>query len=145
MRINRKTIGMSLLSIGLMIAISGCSATGSKFVKPKAPTKNKGMLYVYRPSSLFGAGMYYDVRVDGKVIGTVRNGGYIAKELSLGKKTLSAKTEAVTSIPIIIRKNQTTCVKAGIGLGVLVGRATLKVLDNATCFKEIKGTKQSFD
>lgn len=145
MKLNLSLIGTTVTATLLVFAMSGCAGNGPQFTKHEKPKNGNGILYVYRPSSLMGAAMYYDVKVDNKVIGTLDNGEYIKKELRPGKKIIAATTESTVSLPVTIQKNKMTCVKAGIGFGVVVGRPTLELVDQATCMKEIKGTKKSID
>jgi len=136
---------LSLSGLILLIGLSGCTGNGPKFKAPEQPNRGKGMLYVYRPSSLIGAGMYYDIKIDNQVIGSMDNGEYIVKELSPGRKIVSAATESTVTVPVTIQKNKMTCVRAGITIGIVVGRPTLEYVDNNICLKEIKGTKKSID
>jgi len=145
MKQNIQMVNLSIVGVLLAIGLSGCTGNGPQFTAAKQPTKGKGILYVYRPSSLMGAGMHYDVKVDNKVIGSMDNGEYMSIELSPGRKTVSATTESTTTLPVVIQKGKMTCVRAGIGFGVVVGRPTLEHVDNVTCLKEIKDTKKSTD
>jgi hypothetical protein len=145
MKQNFGLIGLSVGGLILAISLSGCTGNGPQFTSVQQPKHGKGILYVYRPSSLMGAGMHYDVKVNSHVIGSMDNGEYMSKELSHGQKVVSATTESTTTLPVNIQKGKMTCVRAGIGFGVLVGRPTLEHVDNNTCLKEIKDTVKSID
>ena len=145
MKINLPLVGISITGLLVMFGLSGCTGNGPQFTAPQKASKGNGMLYVYRQSRFVGGGMHYDVKVDNHIIGSMDNGEYIARELSPGTKTVSAKTEVTVTTPVVIQKNTMTCVKAGVGFGILVGRPTLKLVDNTTCLKEIKNTVKSVD
>ena len=145
MKRNLPLIGISIGGMLLMLGLSGCTGNGPQFTAPQKAGNGKGMLYVYRPSSFIGGGVHYDVKVDNRVIGSMDNGEYMLRALSPGKKVVSAKTEATATLPVTIRKGKMTCVKAGVGIGFFIGRPTLKLVDNTTCLKEIKGTVKSVD
>jgi hypothetical protein len=114
------------------------------------PSENKSMLYVYRPSSFVGGGVYYDIHANDnnkdEVIGTLRNGGFIEKEIAPTENVeIWAKTESKASVSLDMKPNETYCVKGGVGIGFLVGRPNLEIVDRALCEKEIIDTQRSFD
>jgi len=101
----------------------------------------KGMLYVYRPESFVGGGVYYDVH-DGaqkdKVLGTIVSGSVVAAELNPGVHEIWAKTEAKAGVPVTMKRGATQCIKAGVTMGVFVGRPSLQKVDMQTCRYDIK-------
>jgi len=106
----------------------------------KAPSPGKGMLYVYRPSAFYGGGVFYDLHDSAqgdKVLGTITSGSVIAAELEPGSREIWAKTEAKVSVPVTIEAGKTQCVKAGVGMGLLVGRPTLEKAALDQCRKEV--------
>ncbi len=148
MKFNLSLITTGIIGATLVIGFTGCGAKGKQFSGFKTPEKGKGMVYVYRPSSFIGGGVYYDVKNQNnndEVIGTLRNGGFISKEMTPGKKTLWAKTEATSTVPVEVKANEIVCVKGGVGFGFLAGRPDLKNVDKSTCELEIKDTQESTD
>ncbi len=148
MKLNKSLITTGILALGLVIGFTGCGAKGKQFSGFKIPEKGKGMVYVYRPSSFVGGAVYYDVKNKNnsdEVIGTLRNGGFISKEMTPGPKTLWAKTESTSTVPVIVKENEVVCVKGTVNMGFLVGRPQLDNIDNTTCQTEIKMTKESVE
>jgi len=141
-----KTTGMIGIGIAAAILLGGCAGNqpmpqavqNGKLKKAKA---GKGMLYVYRPSSFVGGAIYYDIHdgaQNGKVLGTIVSGSVVASELKPGSREIWAKTEAKVGVPITLRSGATQCVKAGVSMGLFVGRPTLQKVDMQTCRYDIK-------
>lgn len=150
MKFNKKNVGLLIVTISATFIFTGCGAKGEKFGSFKLPSENKSMLYVYRPSSFMGGGVYYDIHTNDnnkdEIIGTLRNGGFIEKEITPTENTeIWAKTESKASVSIDMKPNETYCVKGGVGIGFLVGRPNLEIVDKALCEKEIVNTERSFD
>lgn len=148
MKFYKKKLLVLVATIGATFVFTGCGAKGEKFGSFKLPTENKSMLYVYRPSSFVGGGVYYDINVNennkNEIIGTLRNGGFIEKEITPTENLeVWAKTESKASVSLDIKPNETYCVKGGVGVGFLVGRPNLEIVDKGLCEKEIKDTQKS--
>lgn len=150
MKFYNKNLLVLVTTISATFIFTGCGAKGEKFGSFKMPSENKSMLYVYRPSSFVGGGVYYDIQVNknnkDEIIGTLRNGGFIEKEI-IPTENLEvwAKTESKASVSLDIKPNETYCVKGGVGVGFLVGRPNLEIVDKKLCEKEIIDTQRSFD
>ncbi|MBI2771604.1 MAG: DUF2846 domain-containing protein [Burkholderiales bacterium] len=73
---------------------SGC-ATGPKFggLEPIPPAK--AQIYFLREAKVFGAGMSFDLLVDGVKVGALPNGGYLPLAVTPGRHTLSAQAGAL--------------------------------------------------
>ena len=148
MKINLSLVTTGILGLSLVIGLTGCGAKGKQFSGFKTPEKGKGIVYVYRPSSFIGGGVYYEVKNknnNDEVIGTLRNGGFISKQMLPGQKVLWAKTESTTTVPVTVKANEIVCVKGPVGMGFLVGRPDLKNIDKQTCKLEIKETQESIE
>jgi hypothetical protein len=88
-------------------------------------------LYVYR-STAFGFAINYDLQLDDEVICRVKAvWGQEVKVYKFGKHELWAETEAKVSCPIDIEPGKSYYVKCGVGMGLLVGRPTIKLVDEA--------------
>jgi len=148
MKINLSLVTTGIIGVTLALGFTGCGAKGKQFTGFKTPTEGKGMVYVYRPSSFIGGGVYYDVKNknnDDEVIGTLRNGGFISKEMTPGKKILWAKTEATSTVAVDVKENDIVCIQGTVNMGLLVGRPDLKNVDKAVCEIEIKDTQESIE
>lgn len=128
-----------------LFALSGCGAKGAKFSGFQKPVEGKGLIYLYRPESFNGGSVYYDVHAQGKVIGTLRNGGYFLAYLEPGETEIWAKTKAKNAVYIDIKPNTMYCVKGGVDVGLMMGRPTLVTVNQMTCKHEILETQFSSD
>ena len=127
------------------IVFTGCSAKGTKFTSFEQPSDGNSMVYVYRPSSAWGWAVNYTANAteDNKTtfIAVIQNGSYGNTKVSANKEVeIWAETESKTSITIDTESNKTYCIRAGVGMGILIGRPTLEQVDMETCEKEIVET-----
>lgn len=141
-----KTILGIVVSIGAVVLLSGCGASGQQFSQFTAPKPDRAQVYVYRPESFVGGGVYYDVHITNsmnpdRIIGELVNGSYIEFDVPSGESEVWGKTEAKSSITLDVKTGETYCVKGGVGIGFLVGRPNLEIVDMATCKNEIAGTR----
>lgn len=98
------------------------------------------MLYVYRPSQLYGGGLYYDVHIDKELMGTLKNGAFLEKELPAGTYEIWAETEAKRNIDVTLEPATVTCIRGGVTLGFMVGRPTFSPVPLNQCTEELAGT-----
>jgi hypothetical protein len=150
MKSYHKGVLLGLSSVAVAIVFTGCGAKGEQFKSFKTPAENKSMLYVYRPSSFVGGGVYYDVHAttssSDEIIGTLKNGGFIEKEMTPAENIeIWAKTESKSSVNLNIKTNEIYCVKGEVGMGLIVGRPYLSIIDKTICEKEIIETNRSYD
>lgn len=143
MRLNKYYVGVA--ATVATIVFTGCSAKGAKFTSFEQPNDGKSMVYVYRPSSAWGWAVNYTANAteDNKTtfIGVIQNGSYGNTEVSANKEVeIWAQTESKTSITLDTENNKTYCIRAGVGMGLVVGRPTLEQVDIETCQKEIVDT-----
>ncbi len=138
----------SILTLMSLIFLTGCGADGPPFSGFIKPEKGKGVLYVYRPSSFFGAGVSYDVKnkTDDNVVGYLRNGGFIKQQMNPGEKTIWAQPSLIkTTEKITIKEGEISCIKGEVGIGILIARPILNKIDLNKCKAEIKETVESIE
>ena len=68
----------------MLVLLAGCAANGPKYTNSIDISKEKGNLYIYRPYALLSGGLSANVFVDDKLMGTLKNGGYIKLSLTSG-------------------------------------------------------------
>jgi len=161
---------LAILAIGL----TGCGATGAKFQGFTKPQANKALVYIYRPAAFSAAGVNYtayDV-TNKKVIGAVRNGGYIKYNVKPGKITiammfnpdagltaLTVATSLATGITYVadgngrldgtytlnLKRGETKCIKWDPGKITWNARKIKRrPVSNKQCKKEIINTQYSY-
>jgi hypothetical protein len=70
----------SAVVVCVAAAVTGC-ATGPEFVAPEPPSPGRAAVYIYRASSVFGAGVKPEVWVGARSVGAMLNGGYKREEV----------------------------------------------------------------
>ena len=73
-----------LCLIALCAGLGACAAGGRPFVKAEPPAANEARVYVYRPAHLQQSGTYPTVSLDGKPVGGLKNGGFLALSMPAG-------------------------------------------------------------
>jgi hypothetical protein len=121
-----------------MLLLAACAASGTKFQRITDIPKDKGVVYVYRPNSIMGAAVHYNVYpgTDEAICDLIRN-GYCLYYSNPGELELWGKTESKSSITVDIKSGQEHFVKGGLSLGFLVGRPNFMAVDNKTGLEEI--------
>lgn len=125
----------SMLMIGLsMLAMQPAAATvAGDDDKAEAaatasalptPAPGKGQIVIFRPSSM-GFAIKCTVREDGAMIGRVGAGKYYVVEVEPGLHNLTAKTEKTDTVAVQVEADETSYVKCGISMGIMVGRPNL--------------------
>lgn len=140
-----KALSLMVL-VGAVIALSGCGASGQQFTQFATPKADRGLVYVYRPSSFVGGGVYYDIHVTNPanadfIAGELVNGSYVQIDVPSGESEIWGKTESKSSVTVDVKQGETYCVRGGVGIGFLVGRPNLEIVDMATCRTQIVETK----
>lgn len=134
--------------IGTIFLFTGCGAKGQQFAGFAKPKENRGLVYVYRPNGFVGGGVYYDIHVTNSttpdfIAGELVNGGYVEVDVPTGENEIWGKTEAKSSITLDVKNGDIHCVKGGVGVGFLVGRPNLEIVDSEKCKTEIVETKKA--
>jgi hypothetical protein len=108
-----------------IILISGCATLGPKFAKIEKVPDGTALVYIYRPSSIMGMTVSYDVKVGEKVIATLHDGGYFPYYVKPGELELWAKTETRAAVTLRVKAGEVHYVKGTVGVGFFVYRPHL--------------------
>jgi hypothetical protein len=125
----KKTSLLLCLSM-LALAPSAALAAGDKpaaaaaAVTLPAPTPGKGQVVFFRPSSM-GFAIKCTVRDNGAMVSRVGAGKYHVIEVEPGLHNFTAKTEKTDAVAVQVEPDETSYVKCGISMGVMVGRPNL--------------------
>lgn len=144
---SKKTLWV-MISVGAAMFLSGCGASGQPFSQFATPKQDQGLVYVYRPSSVLGMGVYYDIHVTNPtnpdlIAGELVNGSYVEVDVPVGENEIWGRTESKTSVTLDVKNGETYCVKGGVGIGFFIGRPNFEIVDMQTCQTEIVGTNQN--
>lgn len=110
--------------------LSGC-ATGVKYqdmantipaVKP-----NQGRVYFLRSSSMVGAAIQPEIRLDGQVVGESKPGGFFFVDKAPGNYLASTSTETEKTLSFTLAAGETKYVRTSPSFGLLVGRIVVEL------------------
>jgi len=137
---------LALLALFCVLGLNcGCAAKGPAFTPVAAIPEGKSLIYVYRPSGFIGGGVHYDVYAGQEKICNLVQGGYCQYFGAPGEIEIWGKTESKGTVTVDSLAGQTAYVKAGVGMGFLVGRPNFTVVDANLGGTEIKDCKLSVD
>lgn len=120
---------------------SGCATLGPVYTKVDKVPQDRGLVYIYRPSSIMGSGVAYDVKVGDNVVTTLHSGGYFPYFSTPGEVEFWAKTESRSAVTIDVKSGQVYYIKGSLGVGFFVGRPHLMVVPADVGEKEIAECK----
>ncbi len=79
----------SLLLISLATVLAACSATGKQFGGLEKPESGYAHVYVYRPFTFKQSGIFPDIKLDSKLVGKLKNGGFLMIKAEPGDHKLA--------------------------------------------------------
>ena len=124
---------LSLLCVGaLSLAASTAAVAGSPdpvaaapvATALPAPKPGMGQVVIFRPSSM-GFAIKCTVRENGAMVGRVGAGKYYVIDAAPGVHNFTAKSEATDTVAIQVEADETSYLKCGISMGLMVGRPNL--------------------
>jgi hypothetical protein len=129
-----------LVLASLCVTFSGCANLGAKYTPEAATPTDRAAVYVYRPGSM-GAAISPNVQANGVPLSDLPAHGYFVYDAKPGELTLTAHTEATTSITLDVKAGETYYVKGSLGMGFFVGHPHLVVVTKDVGESEIKDCK----
>jgi hypothetical protein len=115
--------------------LAGCATTGVRHAEMKStlapPKPDEGRIYFYREGSLFGAAIQPDIRLNGKVVGSSRPGGFFYVDRPAGSYEAHASTEVERMVSFTLAAGETKYIRTSPSFGVLVGRINLELVNPA--------------
>lgn len=133
-----------LIKLGLLVTftiLTGCAATGPAFQKINYIPNDKGIVYVYRPNSLIGSAVRYDVYANNDLVCHLIRGGYCLYYAKPGEVEFWGKTESKGSITIDVKSGKEHYVKGSLSFGLLVGRPNFSLVEEQEAMKDINDCK----
>jgi hypothetical protein len=128
--------------VAMVCVMAGC-ASGPAFKKIDEIPQGKGLVYIYRPAGIVGSAIAYDVYAGTEKVGRLVPGGYLTYLSSPGELEIWGKTESKGSVTLDVRTGQEHYVKGSLGVGFLVGRPVITVVEPQVGQKEIQDCKQN--
>lgn len=126
----KRILSIALLAFSTLF-FAGCAATGTPYAQANAamPTlkPGEGRIYFFRSSSMFGAAMQPDIKLNGQVVGESKPGGYFYVDRPAGKYTASASTETEKTASFTLDAGETKYLRSSVTFGVVAGRVILEL------------------
>ena len=138
---NKAKISLLLLLGVLAMTQFGCASLGKPYEPVASIASDKAVVYIYRPSSFVGAAVSYTVNAGTTPVVKLYNGGYFPYVTGPGELELWAQTESKSAVTLDLKAGDRKYVKGTLGVGFLVGRPNLTVVDTALAESEIKECK----
>jgi hypothetical protein len=116
--------------VGVAFALSGC-ATGVKFQEmadsiPSLP-KDQGRIYFFRSSSMMGAALQPEVRLNGEVVGQSKPGGFFYVDRPAGTYVAATATETEKTASFALQAGETKYLRTSVSFGLVVGRVVVEL------------------
>ncbi|MGZ2749801.1 DUF2846 domain-containing protein [Burkholderia stagnalis] len=138
----RKSYRKLMLCAGAVLTMAGC-ASGPSYqqVAGSIPTlaPQSGRVYFFRSSSMFGAALQPEIKLNGEKIGESKPGGFFYVDRPAGQYTASTSTETEKTLSFALDAGETKYVRTSPSFGLLVGRVVPTLEDAAVAQKEIEG------
>lgn len=138
-----KTFLRCLLLLALAVAVTGC-ASGPKFGEFQqsiAPLKpDTGRVFFYR-SSILGAAIQPDIKLNGTIIGKAVPQAFFFVDLAPGEYKVVTTTEVKRTLSFTLDAGQTRYVRMNISMGLVMGHVYGELVDEKIWTKGIKDCK----
>ncbi len=122
-----KLAGMAMA----VTALAGCAASGARYdqVASSMPSlkAGEGRVYFFRASSMVGAAVQPDIRLDGAVVGESKPGGFFYVDRPAGSHVASSATETEKVVTFVLEPGESKFVRSSISMGLVVGRVVLEL------------------
>lgn len=126
--------------ISLVISLVGCaSGVKHKDMAASIPTlkADQGRIYFFRSSSMFGAALQPEIRLDGKAVGNSKPGGFFYVDAAAGDHQAATSTEVENKLTFTLASGETKYVQTSVGFGLLVGHVVPTLVSEAEAMKEL--------
>jgi hypothetical protein len=127
----RRTI-LKLAAIAAVAAVlGGCAASGAKYQEMASSMPSlkagDGRIYFLRSSSMVGAAIQPDIRLNGQVVGVSKPGGFFYVDRPAGTYSAATSTEVEKTASFALASGETKYLRTSPSLGVLVGRIVVEL------------------
>ena len=127
--------------MGTVVALAGCAASGVKHDQMAASMPSlkagQGRIYFYRTSSMVGAAIQPDIRLNGQVVGASKPGGFFYVDRPAGSYVASSSTETEKTLSFTLQAGETKYIRSSVGLGIVAGRVVLEPENRAKALDEL--------
>ena len=127
----RRTI-LKLAGIAAVAAVlGGCAASGAKYQEMASSMPGlkagQGRIYFLRSSSMFGAAVQPEIRLNGQVVGQSKPGGFFYVDRAAGTYSATTATETENSASFKLDPGETKYLRTSPSMGLLAGRIVVQL------------------
>jgi hypothetical protein len=124
MKYSKLILCMSMLAVQPAAAMAAGDKAPAVATALPTPAPGKSQVVFYRPSGM-GFAIKCTVRENGAMVGRVGAGKYYVIQAEPGLHNFTAKTEKTDTVAVQVEPDETSYVKCGISMGIMVGRPNL--------------------
>jgi len=126
----KKILGLFAIVLSALF-MGGCATTGTPYAQANASMPalkaGEGRIYFFRSSSMMGAAVQPNIKLNGEVVGESKPGGYFYVDRPAGKYTASASTETEKTASFTLEAGETKYLRSSVSMGLLVGRVIVEI------------------
>ena len=126
--------------VAFAAVLTGC-ASGPKYSETASTMPalgpGQGRIFFYRSSSMLGAAVQPEVRLNGQVVGKSVPGGYFFIDRPAGSYVASASTETEKTASFTLDAGETKYLKTTPTFGVVIGRIEITIESAAAAKAEL--------
>ncbi len=127
----RRTFLKLAAAASVAVVLAGCAASGMKHQEMAAGMPSlkagEGRVYFLRSSSMFGAALQPDIRLNGVVVGESKPGGFFYVDRPAGNYSATAATETEKAVTFVLAAGETKYVRSSPSMGIVVGRVVMEI------------------
>jgi len=130
MKALRTALWRGWVLVAAVAVLAGC-ASGPKYseMSSSIPTlrPGEGRIFFLRSSSMLGAALQPDIRLNGHVVGASKPGGFFYVDRTAGRYIASTATETEKTVTFALDPGETKYLRTSPSFGVLVGRVMIDI------------------
>lgn len=131
---------LKIAAASAVLLLAGC-ATGAKHADMAGSIPHmkagEGRIYFYRQSTMVGAALAPDVKLNKDVVGEARTGGFFYVDRPAGSYVASSTGETEKTVSFALAPGETKYVRMYMNVGFVAGRLNLEVVPPAQGHAEI--------
>ena len=121
---------LKFAALAAVVTLAAGCATGIKHDQMASSIPSlkagQGRIYFFRSSSMVGAAIQPDIRLNGQVVGASKPGGFFYVDRPAGSYVASSSTETEKSLSFTLAPGETKYVRSSVGFGIVAGRVLLE-------------------
>jgi hypothetical protein len=129
-----------LILIAAALILTGCaSGVKHKDMAAAIPSMkaDQGRVYFLRSSSMVGAAIQPEIKMDGAVVGQSQPGGFFFVDAKPGSHEVMTTTEVEKKLTFTLDRGEVKYVKTTIGFGLVAGRVIPELVSAEEANKEL--------